>query len=138
MCHWLSSDLCIHLQGSWERKLIERVTHNAYISANRKRDSDADGDSTPKAKRGRPEQSQVLTRYPPLKNTNDDELTDERNKQRLSDELSKDRPRKETVILLARHTFKARRSDILAWVEEDTAASLLSRYKEIEKPYVVS
>ena len=105
--HWLSPDLCIPLQGSWERKLIERVTQNAYISANRNRYSDADGDSTPKAKRRRPEQSQVLTRHPPLKNTNDDELTDERNKQRLSDELGKDRPRKETVILLAKHTFSS-------------------------------
>ena len=52
-------------QGSWEKKIIERV-HNVNATL-KKRPASDDGDSTPKPKRGRPRQhSMVLTRYPPL------------------------------------------------------------------------
>lgn len=53
--------------GVMGKKLIGKM-HNLKA---KKRASDSEG--TPKAKRGRPKLSLVLTRYPPLRDTEDDE-----------------------------------------------------------------
>ena len=70
--------------------MIERV-HNV---AARKRPQSDNGESTPKSKRGRPKQSLALTRYPPLKDTGDDDVTLGRNIELLRKELDSQRPRK--------------------------------------------
>lgn len=129
----------MQIQGSWEKKLIEKVMHNAYWKQH-KRNADEDDSSdsnTLKRKRGRPSTSQMLTRYPPLRDTGEDETANERNRQQLQRELEKDRPRKETILLLAGQTFKTRHSEILDESKEISASSILSKYNEIEKPYVV-
>ena len=69
----------------------------------------SDSKSTPKAKRGRPRVSLVLARYPPMKDTGDDDIAVQRNNQLLIKELQKDRPRKEVVCSLARQTYSTRR-----------------------------
>ena len=80
--------------------------------------------------------SQVLTRYPPMKDTGDDDITIDRNKQLLAKELQKERPRKEVVLSLARQTYSDRRATILS--ESDvTLCSLLEQFNELKKPYVV-
>lgn len=106
-------------QGSWEKKIIERV-HN--VNATLKRPLSDDGDGTPKPKRGRPrQQSMVLTRYPPLRDTADDFVTTSRNIAALQKELERDSPRE----------------DILIDCGEVNATVLLSQYKELHKSYVV-
>ena len=98
----------------------------------------SDSESTPKAKRGRPKISLVLTRYPPVQDTGDDDVTVQRNMQLLNKELQKDRPRKEIILALARQTYPARRQRILAGCDNLTIALLLQEYSALRKPYVVS
>ena len=118
-------------QGSWEKKLIEKI-HNLRPKAKRPLD-DAE---TPKAKRGRPKVSQVLTRYPPRNDTCDDDTALERSKQFIAKELEKERPRKDVVLTLARQTYMDRWAAILS--ECDTSASqFIEDFKELKKPYVV-
>ena len=94
--------------------------HN--IRAWNKRTLGVDVESTPKAKRGRPKVSQVLTRYPPVKDTGDDEVTVKRNSLLLAKELDKEKPRKEVVLTLARQTYSTRRANILSESEDITAS----------------
>ena len=98
----------------------------------------SDGESTPKAKRGRPKLSQVLTRYPPLKDTGEDHVTLGRNIELLHKELDNQRPRKEVVLTLAAQTYSSRREAVLSESEIVTATSLLETYSELKKSYVVS
>ena len=126
---WSENNFCITLQGSWEKKIIEKV-HN--LKARTKRPSDGEG--TPKAKRGRPKVSLVLTRYPPMRDFGDDDIAMERNLQQLKMELDKD---KQVVLSLSRQTYSARRTVILS--ESDVSVhSLLQQFNELKKPYVVS
>ena len=60
--------------GSWEKKLIEKV-HNTKARNPKRALEDQE---TPKAKRGRPKMSSVLTRYPPLKDDLNDDISIER------------------------------------------------------------
>ena len=62
--------------------------------------SEADAHSSPKVKRGRPKVSQMLTRYPPLRDVGGDDITVQRNITLLTKELEKERPRKEVVFSL--------------------------------------
>ena len=87
----------------------------------------SDCESTPKSKRGRPKVSLVLTRYPPMKDTGNDNITVQRNLQLLLKEVQKDRPRKEVVLSLARQTYSARRQNILSSSEEICVSLLSSR-----------
>lgn len=104
----------------------------------KKRPLGDDGDSTPKSKRGRPrQQSLVITRYPPLRDTADDSVTTSCNVAALQKELERDSPRKETVLSLARLTFTKRREEILVDSGEVSATSLLNLFKELHKSYVV-
>ena len=119
------------MQGSWEKKLIEKV-HN--LKSWTKRPSD--GEDTPKSKRGRPKVSPMLTRYPPIRDLGDDDVSVERNVEQLKKELEKCKPRKEIVLTLARHTYCACRAVILS--ENDVSVhGLVLQFKELTKPYVV-
>lgn len=88
--------------------------HN--LKAKKRVISDCEG--THKAKRGRPKLSLALTRYPPLRETGDDEITVQRNNQLLIKEVQKDRPRKEVVCSLARQTYSTRRQKIISTSDE--------------------
>lgn len=135
------SPLCTHLnptlQASWEKKLIEKVHNLRSCSKNKRPLSETDTDSSPKAKRGRPKVSQVLSRYPPLQDTGDDEVTLMRNNNLIEKELDKERPRKEILLSLVRQTYSARRQKILTESEEATATALLNEFPVLKKIYVV-
>ena len=98
----------------------------------------SDTDSTPKAKRGRPKVSLALTRYPPVKDTGDDDITVQHNMQLINKEVQKDRPRKEIILSLARQTYSTRRQRILSGSDELSVAVLLQEYCFLKKTYIVS
>ena len=81
--------------------------------------------------------SQVLTRYPPLRDTGDDDITTSRNKELLIKELEKDSPRKEIVLSPSRQTYGDRRATILSESEDISVSSLIQKFNELKKPYVV-
>ena len=71
-----------------------------------------------------------------MRDTEDDDITLDRNKQLLLKELEKERPRKEIILSLARQTYSIQRVAILS--ESDTTASiLLEQFVELKKYYVV-
>ena len=107
--------------------------HN--VNATRKRPPAGD-DDTPKPKRGRPRQYQILTRYPPLKDTNDDDITISRKVSALSAELEKHTPRKEVVLSLSQQVYGIRRDSILVEAA-DSVTAILETHKELHKTYVV-
>ena len=124
--------LCI--QGSWTKKLIDRV----YNTRKRQASENAN-DETPPAKRGRPKLQCVLARYPPIEHADDsnDEVANSRNLDALRKEMERDKPRKEFVLSLMRQTFTTRREDILA----DTNASvsiILEKQSALSLPFAVS
>ena len=120
------------LQASWGKKLIEKV-HNLHSCSKNKRPlSETDTDSSPKAKRGRPKVTQVLARYPPLRDTRDDDVTITRNMNLIEKELGKEKPRKEVLLSFVRQTYSARRQVLTE--SEETATALLH---ELKKIYVV-
>jgi len=94
------------------------------------------GESAPKLTRGRPKVSLVLTRYPPMKDLGEDDIVVKRNIELLSKELEIDKPRKETVLSLARQTYSPQCAQLLSAPKEITSAAL-QEYKELRKPYVV-
>ncbi len=120
--------------GFLGKKIIERL-HNVKASQRKRHLSDS---STPKAKRGRPKtQSLLLTRYPPLTNMAGDDIVMSRDFDALHKELEKSNPRKEKILSLCRQTFTNRREEILVDSEDVTATSLLQKFKELHKSYVV-
>lgn len=82
--------------------------HNVN-SSTRKRQPSGGTNTTPKAKRGRPKQSSIMTRYPSLMDVDDDEVTINRNYTKLQREVAEDRPKKDVVLRLARDIFPMRR-----------------------------
>ena len=103
-----------------------------------KKRASSDSESTPKAKRGRPKISLALMRYPPMKDTGDDDITVQCNVQLINKEMQKDKPRKETVLSLARQTYSFRRHRILSGSDDLCVAVLLQEYPILKKPYIVS
>ena len=99
--------------------MLERI-HNV-VAGKRKRQTSTDEDA-PVAKRGRPKQVAKTTRYPPLSDTGDgdDDITIQRNVEKLRKELAEKNPKKETVLALARQTFSFRRKHVLS---EDSSVS---------------
>ena len=93
----------------------------------------SDCEGTPKAKRGQPKLSLALTRYPPLRETGDDEIT----AQLLIKEVQKDRPRKEVVCSLARQTYSTRRQKIISTSDEISISLILQEYPFLKKTYIV-
>lgn len=106
-------------------------------SKNKQPLSETDTDSSPKAKHGRPKVTQVLARYPPLRDTRDDDVTITRNMNLIEKELGKERPRKEVLLSLVRQTYSARRQQVLTESEETTATALLHEFPVLKKIYVV-
>ena len=60
---WIYS-LLIGMQGSWEKKLIERANNAA--KPGRKRQAEMSDTSVPPSKRGRPRKDVLLEKYPEL------------------------------------------------------------------------
>ena len=121
------SRLCI--QGSWEKKLIERV-HNV-AKAGKKRASQS---SAPSAKRGRPKQENpIFQRYPAVEFG---QHADENQVQALQKELEKEKPRKDVVLPLLKQTFPERRQYILS--THASVVELTERYRALILPYAVS
>ena len=94
----------------------------------------------PVAKRGRPKVVPKATRYPPLNDTGygDDDITVQRNQEKLKRELAEKSPKKEIILALARQTFSFRRTHILSEDSSISATDLLVKFSELRKTYVVS
>lgn len=95
----------------------------------------------PSAKRGRKSKKQtiLLSRYPAIKNTIDDEVSFAKHCDALHKELKREKPRKELVLSLARQTFSVRREHILDESNNEvTSAEILTKYEELQKSYVAS
>ena len=92
------------------------------------------------AKRGRPKQVAKITRYPPLKDTGegDDDVTIQRNYDKLQKELADKNPKKEIILALARQTYSFRRKHVLSEDNSISATQLLGKFRELGKIYVVS
>lgn len=69
-----------------------------------------------------------------VRDTEDDDIAFQRN----SEELQRDKPRKEILLSLSRQTYHGRRASVLSNAEDVCVQSLLSEYPELKKPYVVS
>ena len=80
------------------------------------------------------------TCYPPLKDTGDedDEITIQRNYDKLQKELAEKNPKKEIVLALARQTFSFQRRCVLSDNTSVLASQLLDKFGELNKVYVVS
>lgn len=124
------------VQGSWEKKIVERV-HNVRSASLRKRPSTEDAEIP--RKRGRPKS--CMSRYPPLSDIcaeGNDDVCNERNLQMLCREMERDKPRKEHVLTLMRHTFTIRREYVLSETDEVSVATILDKYMGLTLPYAVS
>lgn len=83
----------IFLQGSWEKKLIERV-HNCCKSSKKRVGAELDA---PPVKRGRPKKEDpIFKRYPPLLDVD----VDEEKVEALQLEMEKEKPRKDVILTL--------------------------------------
>jgi len=120
-------------QGSWEKRIIERV-HNSRKRAASDCDDPTDT-STPKAKRGRPKMQSVLNRYPPLTLHEDPDGTSQ---DALDKQLERPTPKKESVLPLQRKTFAVRRRFILSESGTMSVTSVLQRHKVLSVPFAVS
>lgn len=73
-----------------------------------------------------------------VRDTEDDDIATQRNRQELKKELQREKPKKEIILSLARQTYASRRASVLSEDDDVCAASLLSEFQEFRKPYVVS
>ena len=73
-----------------------------------------------------------------MRDTADDDVAAQRNREELAKELHKDKPRKEIVLALSRQSFHERRNSVLSDAADICVASLLTDYPEFKKAYVVS
>ena len=124
------------IQGSWEKKIVERV-HNVRSASARKRPSAENEGCTPH-KKGRPKASPTLSRYPPLADMGNDEVSNARNLQMLCREMERDKPRRDTVLSLMRQTFTSRREYVLSESSDISVAAILQLHQALSLPYVVS
>ena len=124
-------------QGSWEKKIIDRV-HNVSKSHKKRPCDDVEG--TPKTKRGQGKSAGVLTRYPPICTLKEgyDHVALSRDLNALQKEMEKERPRKEVVLTLMKQTFIARREYILSDDGDVSFAGIVEKYKGITLPICVS
>lgn len=72
-----------------------------------------------------------------VRDTDDDDVAVQRNRDELTKELKRDKPRKEIVLSLARQTFQGRRTGVLSDADDVSVTSLLTDYPEFCKYYVV-
>ena len=75
---------------------------------------------------------------PAVRSTADDEVVLQRNREELNKEVKKEKPKKEVILALSRHTFPERRALVVSESGDVTATSLLQEFPELHKPYVVS
>lgn len=122
------------MQGSWEKKIIERVSN-----ASRKRSANRDKCTpSPKAKRGRPKLT-VLSRYPPLRGTSSiDNVAEERNVAALNKEMDRENPRKDIILPLLKETFASRRQQILGDSDDLSVTTILETHKPLSLSFAVS
>ena len=107
------------IQGSWQKRLIERV-YNVEKSQVREQNN-SDEDAPPKKK------SKSANQYPPIDPLGaSDETTYERHMIALDNELKKDKPRKDIVAELMRGTFVQRREFVLN--SATSVADILKKY----------
>lgn len=138
--HALFSTLFCHYhvswQGSWEKRIIERI-NNQRGQAMRKRPRSDDDTSTP-AKRGRPKESTLLCRYPALQldDGHSDEVSLSRNQAKLNEEASKTNPSKAAILPLQRMTYVKRREFILSGL--DAIGIILEEHPLLRHPFAVS
>lgn len=123
-------------QGSWEKKLIERV-HNVQSSSGRKRSPLSEELPVSRSKRGHPKATSHA-RYPHIDVLENDEASNQRNVKELNKELQRGNPRKEIVISLLQQTFSARREDVLKEEDGITFADILEAHPVLALPYAVS
>lgn len=97
--------------------------------------TDSDEAETPR-KRGRPKRTINLeSRYPTITGP-DDDSEEQQNDQALAVEMEKEKPRRDTVLQLMKHTFYARRQYILH--NNESVVSKLAKYPGLKMPVVVS
>lgn len=60
-----------------------------------------------------------------------------RNREELRKELQRERPKKEIILSLSRQTFYSRKAEVLSEANDVCVASLLTKFPEFWKPYVV-
>lgn len=91
-------------------------------------------------KRGRPKSNPALSRYPPVHfpDVGDDGISNARNLALLQKEMEREKPRKDTVLQLLKHTFALRRDDILSDAEDVSIATILLTHPALALPYAVS
>ncbi len=114
---------------------MERV-HNVRSANARKRPPTDESDETP-CRKGRPKMSAVLSRYPPIPDVGNDDISHARNIKLLQKEMERDKPRKETVLSLLKQTFTSRREYILSEAEDVTATTILKEHQALSLPYAV-
>ena len=116
---------------------MKKITDRVYKleKKTRKRAATSDEGETPK-KRGRPKRTINLEyRYPRLTSPNDDS-DEQQNERALEVEMAKERPRRDTVLLLMKQTFFTRRQYILH--NNESVVSKLAMYPGLKMPVVVS
>ena len=86
------------IQGSWAKKIIERV-HNIRSACAKKCPAIDDGQGTP-VKRRRPKGLSLLNRYRQLPEGLNDDASNQRNITALQKEMEKEKPRKDVVLSL--------------------------------------
>lgn len=130
--------MCICLQGSWERKLIERA--NNAVKPERKRQAEASDTPIPPSKRGRPKKDALLERYPEYNNTSEaSSLAVSESQKALDKELEKETPRKDLVLPLVKTTFPYRRPLVVqAASQKVSIQALIGEHKCLKLPYAVS
>ena len=91
-------------------------------------------------KKGRPKSSAILGCYPALEvcDVDNDDVTNARNVNLLQKELERDKPQKETILPLLRHTFVSQRDYILSEIDDIDVARILTIHPALKLLYVVS
>lgn len=114
------------------QKIMDRVYN---VEKTRKRKAADDSmDATPK-KRGRPKRVTSLeTRYPSIRPHGDD-ASQQQQKQALSKEMDKEKPRKDILLPLMKSTFYERRQYILD--RDDSVLAKLEKYPALKMPPLV-
>ena len=125
------------LQGSWEKRLIERANNAA--KPERKRQAEMSDTPIPPSKRGRPKKDALLERYPAYNTSEASSLAVSQSQKALDKELEKETPRKDLVLPLVKTTFPYRRPLVVqAASQKVSIQTLIGEHKCLKLPYAVS
>ena len=112
------------MQGSWQKRLIERVYNVEKSQVKEKHHSDDDSSPPPK-------KTKSGSQYPPIDHLRAcDDLTYDRHLTAMDNELKKEKPRKEVIAELMRNTFVQRREFVLNVAESVT--DILQKYEGLK------